>query len=49
MNYRIMKSYEKQVSLLCCFKGIDTTAVMTLHIEISDFNCSYVGLTPGDI
>ena len=50
------ESYEKQVSLLCCFKGIDTTAAMTLHIEISDFNrfssakkfSSYVGLTPGE-
>ncbi|MFR1449476.1 MAG: transposase [Beduini sp.] len=50
------ESYEKPVSLLCCFKGIDTTAAMTLHIEISDFNrfssakkfSSYVGLTPGE-
>lgn len=50
------ESYEKPVSQLCCFKGIDTTATMTLHIEISDFNrfssakkfSSYVGLTPGE-
>ena len=50
------ESYEEPVSQLRCFKGIDTTAAMTLHIEISDFNrfssakkfSSYVGLTPGE-
>lgn len=50
------ESYEKPISHLRCFKGIDTTAAMTLHIEVSDFNrfssakkfSAYVGLTPGE-
>lgn len=50
------EAYETPVSKLRCFKGIDTTAAMTMHIEISDFNrfstakkfSSYVGLTPGE-
>lgn len=50
------ETYREKVSELRCFKGIDTTAAMTMHVEISDFNrfpnadafSAYLGLTPGD-
>lgn len=50
------ETYETPVSMLHCFKEIDTTAAMTIHIEISDFSrfsvakkfSSYVGLTLGE-
>lgn len=50
------ESYEQSISHLRCFKGIDTTAAMTVHVEISDFTrflnacafASYLGLTPGE-
>ena len=31
------ESYEQSISHLRCFKGIDTTAAMTVHVQISDF------------
>jgi len=48
--------YKEKVGQLRSFKGIDTTAAMILHVEISDFNrfpnanafTSYCGLTPGE-
>ena len=48
--------YKEKVGQLRTFKGIDTTASMILHVEISDFNrfpnanafTSYCGLTPGE-
>ena len=48
--------YKEKIGQLRCLKGIDTTAAMVLHVEISDFNrfpnanafTSYCGLTPGD-
>lgn len=48
--------YKEKIGQLRSFKGIDTTAAMILHIEISDFNrfpnanafASYCGLTPGE-
>ena len=48
--------YEEKIGQLRTFKGIDTTAAMTLHVEISDFSrfptaeafASYCGLTPGE-
>lgn len=48
--------YKEKIGLLHCFKGIDTTVAMTLHVEISDFNrfpkaiafMSYYGLIPGE-
>ena len=48
--------YKEKVGQLRTFKGIDTTAAMILHVEISDFNrfpnanafTSYCGLTPGE-
>ena len=50
------ESYEQPISHLRCFKGIDTTVAMTIHVEISDFArfpkacafASYLGLTPGE-
>ena len=50
------ESYEQPISHLRCFKGIDTTVAMTIHVEISDFTrfpkacafASYLGLTPGE-
>ena len=49
-------TYQEKIGELRCFKGIDTTAAMTLHIEVSDFDrfpnakafASYCGLIPGD-
>ena len=49
-------SYREKIGELRCFKGIDTTAAMTLHVEVSDFNrfptapafASFCGLTPGE-
>lgn len=48
--------YKEKIGQLRSFKGIDTTAAMTLHVEISDFSrfptaetfASYCGLTPGE-
>ena len=48
--------YKKKIGQLRTFKGIDTTAAMTLHVEISDYSrfptaeafTSYCGLTPGE-
>lgn len=48
--------YKKKIGELRCLKGIDTTAAMTLHVEVSDFNrfptakafSSFCGLTPGE-
>lgn len=48
--------YLEKVSELRCIPGIDTTAAMTIHVEISDFTrfpsanafTSYVGLTTGE-
>ena len=50
------ETYEKKIGELRCLKGIDTTAAMTMHVEISDFDrfpnakafAAYVGLTPGE-
>lgn len=50
------ESYVEPVSKLRCFKGIDTTSAMCMHVEVSDFNrfptaksfASYLGLTPGE-
>lgn len=49
-------SYKEKIGELRCFKGIDTTAAMTLHVEVSDFNrfpnakafASFCGLTPSE-
>jgi len=49
-------SYKEKVGELCCFKGIATTAALTMHVEVSDFDrfpnakafAAYLGLTPGD-
>lgn len=49
-------SYKEKVGELRCFKGIDTTAAMTLHVEVSDFQrfpsakafASFCGLTPSE-
>lgn len=48
--------YEETVAQLRCLKGIDTTAAMTVHVEISDFTrfpnakafTAYLGLTPSE-
>lgn len=48
--------YKEKIGELRCFKGIDTTAAMVLHAEVSDFNrfpngkafASFCGLTPGE-
>ena len=61
VSYRIdelshKETYEKKIGEVRCLKGIDTTAAMTMHVEISDFDrfpnakafATYVGLTPGD-
>lgn len=48
--------YKEKIGKLRCLKGIDTTAAMTLQVEISDFNrfpnakafSSFCGLTPGE-
>lgn len=50
------EKYEEKVSKLRCFKGIDTTAAMTIQVETSDFDrfpnakayASYTGLTCGE-
>lgn len=50
------EDYEEKISQLRCIKGIDTTAAMMLHVEISDFArfptaaafSAYCGLTPGE-
>ena len=50
------ETYKEKVGELRCFKGIDTTAAMTMHVEVSDFDrfpnakafCAYLGLTPGE-
>jgi len=50
------ESYEKPISQLRCFKGIDTVSAMSIHVEVSDFRrfqtakmfSSYIGLTPGE-
>ena len=50
------EKYEEKVSKLRCFKGIDTTAAMTIQVETSDFErfpnakayASFVGLTCGE-
>lgn len=52
----VREDYKEPVANLRAFKGIDTTAAMTLHVEISDFNrfptanalVAYCGLTPGE-
>lgn len=49
-------NYEEPVAALRCLKGIDTTAAMTVHVEISDFTrfptakafTAYLGLTPSE-
>lgn len=49
-------SYEEPVAALRCLKGVDTTAAMTVHVEISDFTrfptakafTAYLGLTPSE-
>lgn len=49
-------SYEEPVAALRCLKGIDTTAAMMVHVEISDFTrfptakafTAYLGLTPSE-
>lgn len=49
-------SYKEKIGELRCFKGIDTTAAMTIHVEVSDFNrfpnakafASFCGLTPSE-
>lgn len=48
--------YERHVQALTCFKGISTTAAMTIHVETADFSrfpnapafMSYVGLNPSE-
>lgn len=48
--------YEKSIASLRCFKGIDTVAAMTIHVETSDFSrfpkakayAAYLGLTPSE-
>lgn len=48
--------YKEKVGELRCYKGIDTTSAMILHVEVSDFNrfpnanafTSYCGLAPGE-
>lgn len=48
--------YQEKIGELRCLKSIDTTAAMTLHVEVSDFNrfptanafSSFCGLTPGE-
>jgi transposase len=48
--------YEDKIGQLRCLKGIDTTAAMTLHVEVSDFDrfptanafSSFCGLTPAE-
>lgn len=48
--------YKEKIGELRCLKGIDTTAAMTIHVEVSDFNrfpnakafASFCGLTPGE-
>ena len=48
--------YLEPVAHLRCFKGIDTRAAMTMHVEVSDFSrfpnpklfAGFLGLTPGD-
>lgn len=48
--------YEEPIAKLRCLKGIDTTAAMTVHVEISDFTrfptakafTAYLGLTPSE-
>lgn len=50
------EAYKEKIGELRCFKGIDTTAAMTLHVEVSDFKrfptanafSSFCGLTPGE-
>lgn len=49
-------TYKAKIGELRTFKGIDTTAAMTLHVEVSDFNrfpnanafSSFCGLTPAE-
>ncbi|MGM0110165.1 IS110 family transposase [Enterococcus sp. DIV0187] len=49
-------SYEEPIAELRCLKGIDTSAAMTIHVEISDFSrfptakafTAYLGLTPSE-
>ena len=49
-------SYEEPIAALRCLKGIDTTAAMTIHVEIEDFTrfptakafTAYLGLTPSE-
>lgn len=48
--------YQEPIGKLRCFKGIDTTAAMTIHVETSDFSrfpsakayVAYLGLAPSD-
>lgn len=48
--------YQESIGRLRCFKGIDTTAAMTIHVETSDFTrfpnakayTAYLGLTPSE-
>ena len=48
--------YQEPISKLRCFKGIDTVAAMTIHVETSDFSrfpnarayAAYLGLTPSE-
>jgi transposase len=48
--------YHEPIAKLRCFKGIDTTTAMTIHVETSDFSrfpnakayAAYLGLTPSE-
>lgn len=48
--------YKEKIGELRCFKGIDTTTAMILHVEVSDFQrfpnakafASFCGLTPSE-
>ena len=48
--------YKEKIGELRCFKGIDTTAAMVMHVEVSDFTrfpkanafSAFLGLTPGE-
>lgn len=48
--------YQEPIAKLRCFKGIDTVAAMTIHVETADFSrfpnakayTAYLGLTPSE-
>ncbi|MEG0276295.1 MAG: IS110 family transposase [Coprobacillus sp.] len=52
----LKEPYKEKIGKLRCFKGIDTTAAMILHVEVSDFErfpnakafSSFCGLTPSE-